>query len=118
MALLSETKSLVESEQSYMLGLLTLHKLYGDPRGRVGQQRRPGCNHVPDPVAFTRAVAVLLAFLRTGIPPGSQRAGRTPLAAGHPGPGGAGSGRRSSAPMGRSDRTGRSQVTIGRAVLS
>jgi len=29
-----ETKSLVECEQNYMMSLLTLHKLYGDPRGR------------------------------------------------------------------------------------
>lgn len=34
LGLVSETKSLVECEQNYMMALLTLHKLYGDPRGR------------------------------------------------------------------------------------
>ena len=34
--ILSETKSLPESEQHYMMALLALHKLYGDPRGRGG----------------------------------------------------------------------------------
>ena len=29
-----ESKSLVECEQNYMMALLTLHKLFGDPRGR------------------------------------------------------------------------------------
>ena len=34
--ILSENKLLVECEQSYMMALLTLHKFYGDPRGRGG----------------------------------------------------------------------------------
>ena len=32
--LLFEKKSLIESEQNYMLSLILIHKLYGDPRGR------------------------------------------------------------------------------------
>ncbi|KAL4472690.1 hypothetical protein ABPG74_018639 [Tetrahymena malaccensis] len=32
--ILQETKSLLECEQSYMMALLAIHKLYGDPRGR------------------------------------------------------------------------------------
>ena len=35
--ILSETKNLVECEQSYMMALLTLHKIYGDPRARGGK---------------------------------------------------------------------------------
>lgn len=34
LGLIYETKALVECEQNYMMSLLTLHKLYGDPRGR------------------------------------------------------------------------------------
>jgi alpha-tubulin suppressor-like RCC1 family protein len=34
--ILSENKLFAECEQSYMMALLTLHKLYGDPRGRGG----------------------------------------------------------------------------------
>jgi len=36
LGLIYETKALVECEQNYMMALLTLHKLYGDPRGRGG----------------------------------------------------------------------------------
>lgn len=35
--ILTETKHFVECEQSYMVALLTLHKLYGDPRARGGR---------------------------------------------------------------------------------
>lgn len=35
--ILYEPKLLVECEQSYMMAILTLHKLYGDPRGRGGR---------------------------------------------------------------------------------
>ncbi|KRX08322.1 Regulator of chromosome condensation 1/beta-lactamase-inhibitor protein II [Pseudocohnilembus persalinus] len=32
--LISEKKSLLEAEQNYVMALLTIHKIYGDPRGR------------------------------------------------------------------------------------
>ena len=35
--ILTETKNFMECEQSYMVALLTLHKLYGDPRARGGR---------------------------------------------------------------------------------
>lgn len=34
LGMMSENKSLLECEQNYMMSLLILHKLYGDPRGR------------------------------------------------------------------------------------
>lgn len=34
MGLLTEKKTLVESEQNYLMALISIHKLYGDPRGR------------------------------------------------------------------------------------
>ena len=30
----SETKSIIDCELNYMTAMLSLHKLYGDPRGR------------------------------------------------------------------------------------
>mmetsp|Transcript_24849 Transcript_24849/g.22032 ORF Transcript_24849/g.22032 Transcript_24849/m.22032 type:complete len:98 (+) Transcript_24849:1210-1503(+) len=34
--ILTENKLFVECEQSYTMALLSLHRLYGDPRGRGG----------------------------------------------------------------------------------
>ena len=50
--ILSENKLFADCEQSYVMALLTLHKLYGDPRGR-------GANGAPWELFITWRLSIL-----------------------------------------------------------
>ena len=50
--ILQENKSLKESEQNYLIALLSLHKYYQDPRGR-------GCNGHPWELFITWRLSLL-----------------------------------------------------------